>query len=284
MNLRSRLAANHFLKALIARLPFRTRRVVRSIGISIMNFSFRSGPQLEGVYQSFDALPNPVYPPDDGRREFIRIGLASVQQRDQANGLVVLRNEHNLLPIVAAALGDVKSILDFGGAGGLDFLGLLSSTDLDTRYCVVETPATCAAAREFWQDDERISFRHDLPATGERFDLVYAWGALHYVADPISLTVSFTCHNPKAILIVHSPFAPEGFVRAQHSPPGTNFPQWVISLPQLETAMAEAGYHLAYRAAGETAYNVDNFAGEYRVGSTATLLFVRRESDSQERN
>ena len=121
--------------------------------------------------------------------------------------------------------------------------------------------------------DPQITFAATLPSEGE-FDIVYAWSAIHYVPDPLDLLVGFTRYRPQIILIVHSPFAPRAFVRAQVQ--GTVcLPHWVISLPEAERVMQEHGYRLAMRATDDFAYNVDNYDADHRVPHMANLLFVR---------
>ena len=39
--------------------------------------------------------------------------------------------------------------------------------------------------------------------------------------------------------------------------------------------MREQGYDLVYRVAGEDDYNVDNYAPEFRVPNSASLLFLK---------
>jgi putative methyltransferase (TIGR04325 family) len=145
------------------------------------------------------------------------------------------------------------------------------------RYHVVDIPAMCEAGRKLWPNDPDITFGEDLPAEGERFDIVYAWGAIHYLPDPLALLRDFTRYEPKIVLFAGSPFADRAFVRAQGQPtPGAvRYPQWVISLPEAQRVMAEAGYRLAFRATDDTTYDVDNFDAEHRVGHSAMLLFTR---------
>jgi len=113
-----------------------------------------------------------------------------------------------------------------------------------------------------------------MPQADERFDIVYSWSTVHYVADPLGLLVSFTKYQPAVILIVASPFGPHAFVRAQVGP-GTHVPHWVINMPDAENRMRESGYRLALCAVDEQTYNVVNFDPQHRIGSNAILLFTR---------
>jgi putative methyltransferase (TIGR04325 family) len=273
LNLTNRLARNPSLnraaKATIARLPFFVQKIITEA----VRGGIRKPTRFSGIYPTFESFPNPVHPPDSTRLEFGQNGLASVK-RDETTGLPILGSQHHLLPLLAAAIGEKVRILDFGGSGGIDYLGLLRAARVEATYCVVETPALCAVGRKLWPDDERISFREDMPPASERFGIVYACSAIQYVADPIALMSQFAQYQPRVILVVYTPFAGHGFVRGQATAAG-NLPSWVISLPETEAAMARVGYRLAFGIGEETLLNVKNFPDEYRVGNMTTLLFVR---------
>ena len=220
------------------------------------------------VYRSFAECPDVSYPDETSSFRFAADGL---RLRVGANGLACFSRAHDLLPIAASMIGGPLRVLDFGGSGGIDFKGLINSTDLDARYTIVETPAICRAGRKLWNDD-RIAFCEDLPEG--QFDIVYAWGAIHYVPDPIALMKSFAAYRPKAIMILNSPFSEQAFVRVQVNRGKYRMPAWVISMPQTCRVMAECGYRLAFKSTVPGEHTVSNFAPEYRVAEDANLLFV----------
>jgi putative methyltransferase (TIGR04325 family) len=273
LNLTNRLAKIPFLnrtvKATIAWLPFFVRRTITE-GV---RSGIRKPLRFSGIYPAFESFPDAVHPPDSTRMEFAQNGLASVK-RDEMTGLPILGNQHDLLPLAAAIIGQKVRILDFGGSGGVDYLGLLRAARIEATYCVVETPALCAIGRKLWPEDKRISFCEDMPPITERFDIVYACSSIQYVPDPIALMRQFAEYEPRIILIVYTPFAQRGFVRGQIGV-GGNYPSWVVSLPETEALMASVGYRLAFGVTEETLLNVSNFPKEYRVDTMTTLLFVR---------
>src|SRR5262249_7333232 len=145
----------------------------------------------------------------------------SSMRHDDANGLMIFRQGHDLLPVVAAMLGghDLR-VLDFGGAAGLDYVGLKAGFGSVAHYCVVGLPEMCKAARDAWPggDDGRLVFRDDLPPASERFEIVYAWGALHEVPKPFELLARFVEYRPRAILLVNHPVTKgDGFVRGHRN-------------------------------------------------------------------
>jgi putative methyltransferase (TIGR04325 family) len=146
--------------------------------------------------------------------------------------------------------------------------------NIAVEYHVVEMPGVCKAGREMWRDDPRVSFSSSMPAATEKFDLVYSWGSIHYLPDPLDLMRSFTAYDPQAILIVGSPFADKAFVRGQVNQ-SVPFPGWVIGLPDAERIMQESGYALTLKVAGDEIYNVENFDEAHRVAHSASLLFQR---------
>jgi len=264
-------ALNRAVKWSLDALPYAPRRFFNDL---IRN-GVRRPPPFSGVYSSFEDVPNVCYPADETRYEFARSGLTV--RRDEASDLVILGRQHTLLPMaVGMARKPNLRILDFGGSGGIDFVGVREATSgSEIKYHVVETPATCAAGRSLWPDEPAISFSETMPDEAERFDIVYSWSSVQYVSNPIELLVSFTRYCPEAVLICASPFAKKAFVRMQGRGK-IRYPQWVISLPDARRAMAEAGYELTFFSTDENEYNVDNFDSEHRVAHSAMLLFMRQ--------
>jgi putative methyltransferase (TIGR04325 family) len=274
MSLRRRLQANttfrRAAKAAHDRLPFGLRR----LAFTLWNTGILGRPRYAGIYKSFDDFPNPIWPPTDA--EMVRSSLSSMQI-DDASGLMIFRQDHAMLPLVAAMLGgrDLR-VLDFGGAAGLDYIGLQAAAGHPaTHYCVVERSEICKYAREAWVErgDHRVIFLSDLPPASERFDIVYAWGAVHYPPKPFDVLARFVEYQPRAILLVHHPVTKDaGFVRGQRGDGGYYCPAHVLGVRDIEHALP--GYRLAFRGADDVEMNVDNFPPQYRVGRHTNLLFL----------
>lgn len=246
----------------------------------------RRKPPFEGVYADFSAVPagagwsakrwtesSRVH----AQKERGRIGAALPENPQPSKSLLAL--------LCAAEPGYGRRsvrILDFGGAGGVDYarlLGLLGAPSGDVvRYHVVDVPESCAAGREVWADDPRISFG-DLPGPSERFDIVYADGALHMVEDFGSLLARFAAYEPSCMLFCKvSLHEGPSFVRRQvNMGREMENAQWVLGFADLVAAAKAVGYRLTYRAYGEDSYNVDNYSPPHQAGRTAHLLF-RREA------
>jgi putative methyltransferase (TIGR04325 family) len=273
-----RLSMREFAKKLVAALPWKLRKLV----MFFVEHGFISRPPFSGVYASFADVPGTMKMAEDDQAAGAQRNVARGPSRDEATKLPRLRRARSLLPLVATLLAAKRHtseplrILDFGGAAGIDFANLIAAIrdTPDIRYHVVDFPKVCAVGRTRWQNDPRISFHDTMPASVE-FDLVYGWGSIHYVADPLQLLTQFTSYSPRAILIAGSPFTSgKAFVRAQVNQ-SVPFPQWVLSLADVERRMIECGYRLAYHVAGEDDYNVDNYPRAYRVPNSASLLFLR---------
>jgi putative methyltransferase (TIGR04325 family) len=272
MSLRRRLQAigtfRRAAKAVHDALPFGVRR----LAFTLWNTEIVTKPRFAGIYKSFEEFSNPTYPATDA--EMIRLSL-STMKHDDGNGLMIFHRGHDLLPVVAAMLGgrDLR-VLDFGGAAGLDYVGLKAGVGAVAHYCVVELPEICKAARVAWPggDGGRLVFRDDLPPASERFDVVYAWSAVYLVPKPLELLARFTEYRPRAILLVNHPVSRDlGFVRGQRGD-GYFCPTHVLSLGDVEDALP--GYRLAFCGSDDLEFNVDNFPPAYRVGRCANLLFL----------
>jgi putative methyltransferase (TIGR04325 family) len=268
----------NLIKKIVASLPWKLRKLT----MFFVEHGFISSPPFSGVYASFAEVGGEMKVAENDQAEAAKRGVAKGPPLDEATNLPKLRRAHSLMPLVAALLASRPQanrplrVLDFGGAAGVDFINLIAAARLttDIRYHVVDLPKVCAVGRMKWQGDERIVFEDALPETGE-FDLVYGWSSIQYMPDPLQLLQKFASYAPAAILLAGSPFtAGKAFVRAQVNQ-SIPFPQWVLSLPAVERRMAESGYDLVYHVAGEEDYNVDNFQPEYRVPSSASLLFVK---------
>jgi putative methyltransferase (TIGR04325 family) len=267
-----------FAKKLVAALPWKLRK----LAMFFMEHGFTSRPPFSGVYASFADLPGTMKVAEDDQAAGAERNVARAPSRDEATKLPRLRQGRSLLPLVAILLSarrhtsEPLRILDFGGAAGIDFANLIAAIrdSPDVRYHVVDFPKVCAIGRARWQNDPRISFHDTMPVSAE-FDLVYGWGSIHYVAEPLQLLAQFTTYSPRAILIAGSPFTSgTAFVRAQVNQ-SAPFAQWVLSLADVERRLNDCGYRLAYHVAGEDDYNVDNYPPAYRVPNSASLLFLR---------
>lgn len=192
-----------------------------------------------------------------------------------------------LLPVVVSTLAacqDTIKVLDFGGAGGLDFANLLAQTnDRVPRlsYHVVDVEAACEAGRSVWHDDSRISFSSSLPEAGH-FDIVYAYSAIHCVSDYKALLRRMAGYRPAVMLFCKHPVhAGEAFARKQvNMGPRREVMQWVLSLGEVEALLSEEGYRLIFRGKGEDQYNVDHYDAPYRVGDVVNMVFVRANQSS----
>jgi len=266
-----------FVKRVIARLPWKLRKLV----MFFVEHGLISLPPFSGVYATFDEVSGSMRVAEGDQAAAAARGIAGGPRFDEATKLPRLQRARSLLPLAVAMLASGRlaapfRILDFGGAAGVDYANLLSAVHLniDVRYYVVDLPAVCAVGRARWQHDARVSFDETLPPSAA-FDLVYSWSSIHYVPDPLRLLGQFAIYQPAAILLAGSPFTSgRAFVRAQVNQ-SVPFPQWVLSLPDVEHCMREKGYGLVYHVAGEDDYNVDNYPPEYRVPNSASLLFLK---------
>ena len=265
-------------KGAVALLPWKLRKLV----MFFVEHGLVSPPPFSGVYASFTDVPGTMKVAEEDQAAAAERGVARGPSLDEATKLPLLGRARSLLPLVAALLAAKRQtneplrILDFGGAAGIDFANLIAAIreTSNIRYHVVDLPKVCAVGRAKWQDDPRISFCDTLPISAQ-FDLVYGWSSIQYVVDPLELLTQFTSYSPRAILIAGSPFTSgKAFVRAQVNQ-SVPFPQWVLSLGEVERRMSKCGYYLAYHVAGEDDYNVDNYPPTHRVANSASLLFLR---------
>jgi len=272
------------LRTMAHRLPWGLRKIVRFLELYRTSLIWPR-PPFAGVYQTFEEMPGDRKITPETAEMIARNQAYFVREPpklDDANGMPILTQNHDLLPLVAAMLDSANNdqplrILDFGGGVGVDFRHLPYATKLQRRlsYTVVELAEVSDAGRALWRDDARIVFRSELPPADARFDIVYSSGALQFVRDPIALLKQFTTYGPRAILLIMTPMTQrKAFVRAQlrgNAP----FPVWVLSVPEVEAAMSTVGYRIGAQISGNEDYNVDRYPPEYRVPNYAAVLFLR---------
>jgi putative methyltransferase (TIGR04325 family) len=247
-------------------------------------FHARRKPPFEGIYARFDEVPLAAGWHADRWTEYSRIHAEKARRGVGPSLPESPQPSKALLPLLAASFSGYGDrpvrILDFGGAGGLDYASLLSALGNprgdEVRYHVVDMPEACAAGREVWRDDARVSFG-ELPDPRDRFDIVYADGALHMVEDYRALIGRFADYQPAFMLFCKvSMHEGPGFVRRQvNMGPDMENAQWVLGFAELTAAMEDAGYFLTFRAYGQEKYNVDNYPLSHRAGRTTHLLFRR---------
>ena len=253
------------------RLPFSARETAKFV----YELKSRRKPPFEGTYQSFADVPAGHGYNDSAWEE--KTKKAALRNKSRIGQIIPESDSFSksLLPAIVSMLGKKEiSVLDFGGAAGLDFANLLAQTGnaLDIKYHVVDVPSACKAGRDVWKNDARISFTETLPEN-QKFDIVYSYSALQYVENYQELLKKFAACQPQAMLFCKHP-AHENppFVRLQSE---IKTPQWVFSINELKDVMARHGYNLTFRSWGETSYNVDNYQAPYKAPRTANLLFIR---------
>lgn len=262
-------------------VPWAMRESLRSS----RDFMAQRKPPFRGVYKSFDDLPKTAgYDHQDwGNRAY-----QNAVKAKNAIGLTApphLAPTKSLLPAVVSTVlpfftGKEIRILDFGGAGGLDYgylRALIGDRYSKLAYHVVDVPSACEGGRRAWEGDNRITFSSDLPQVNERFDLVYSFSALHCVPDYKTLCEQLAGYGAKIMLFCKHP-AHEGaaFVREQvNMGPGKEVPQWVLSVPEMEKIFGDYGYTLLFRVPGENTYNVDNYPSTHRVEGVLNMIFAK---------
>lgn len=203
----------------------------------------------EGVYSSFAEAPTCgegfsgdawVSRVADRMRERVAMGPdASAAVRDY------------LLPVVVASAaaenGDV-AVLDIGGGGGSEFLGVAAALpeNIGLSYHVVDVAALCAVGREILPDDSRLTFHTEIPAIGS-IDVVHLGSMLQYVDDWRSFVASILSLGAKFVLISDSYTGDvDTFVTIQNLW-GSKVPFRILNRAELDGAFRKGGYESVLR-------------------------------------
>lgn len=239
----------------------------------------RSNQQFfKGVYGSFAELPETKgYNADQWYQSCVTGAKRAKAEIGQDFPKFIAPSKH-LLPMLVCGMGTDVSILDFGGAGGLDYAGLRSQTGdklQNIHYRVIDLETACKAGRDVWGHE--VDFSTEIEGTLKP-DIVYCYSALHAVPNWREIAHKLAKLDAKHVLLCKHPITTQSqsFVRQQiNMGKGYEVPQWVISLKELTDIMESYGYVLTFRCEGEDKYSLDNYEYPYNQGLIANLLFQK---------
>jgi putative methyltransferase (TIGR04325 family) len=243
----------------------------------------------EGIFPSFDAAP--------GSTHVFAESSWVTRSRDKALALRARAAEGGspsfataaaayCFPVIAAVaqaeVGRVR-ILDFGGSVGFTFhavVDALARPD-DVEYHLVDNATVCAAGREVFRGEPRITFHSEVPAG--RFDVVHLGSSLQYVPDWLRQVRELALREPRYLVFDDVPAGDiPTFVSLQNYY-GSKIPHWFWNVDEFVSAVERAtGYRLFYKARfvgtflGKTGpVPMDNFPPSHRIEHPCNFAFVR---------
>jgi putative methyltransferase (TIGR04325 family) len=189
---------------------------------------------------------------------------------------------HSPLGLLAATVSagqHAVRVLDFGGGVGQAFVQLLSTLRGATAvgYRVVDLDGVCAAGRQLFADDKRITFRTDWADIEEPVDVVYASSALPYVHDyEASLRRLMALKAPYVLLtkVAAGDFPP--YAARQLNLAGQVLAYWFLNVAELIEIMSSGGYRCVYNEQVGRRYDQRNYPAAYRIGQMRNMLFVHK--------
>lgn len=189
----------------------------------------------------------------------------------------------NLLPLlVAARLRDRGrvTVLDFGGGLGVSYIDRLSflPQDADIRFHVVDTKATCDAARDLFAGDARIAFHASLPDGIGDVDIVHLGTSLEYVEDYRKVIADLAALAPLYVFVVDTFMCRcPTFATQQVNMIGKGIPYWIFDYNEVIRLFAGLGYNLVYKSSNYQPYHdLSNFPAECGMRDSFNLLFSRK--------
>jgi putative methyltransferase (TIGR04325 family) len=232
----------------------------------------------QGVYPHRQDIPTENNSYDEtaevqAQYDWTRAGLDLVHAGNPPN----LR--HDTLAVVAAitrSRNSAVSVLDFGGAVGSGYVQLLGSLPKNAaiEYHVVDLPKMCAAGRQLFVDDPRITFHTCLPTLDHALDIVYASSVFPYIDDYRRLLRQLA--STKAMFILFGQLATGNiptFAAKQMNLRKKILAYWFLNRDEVVGLLAEAGYELVYEGSGDREYDQNNFPQTHRIGKMRNMLF-----------
>jgi len=200
-----------------------------------------------------------------------------------------LIHEYPLAPVVATLIVSSDAsigVLDFGGGLGNSFFPLIASLpapDL-VEYHVVETPTICRHGREQYEEYHNLHFHERLPSGKNRFDIVHAAAALHYVADWHMMLGRFAAYKPRFIMLFGLTAGEIKTFATYQNYYGSKVPVWFWNVNEIIDTMKDFGYKLTYKSLLASSYlgevqplPMENFPAEYRLERKCNLIFTHND-------
>ena len=246
-------------------------------------YSPKSEPNIwEGIYEHFSQVP--VSGPGHFGEEWVHNTLVWTRivknafDSDQPVPAAVA-SEHNALALLAAILCQQKGsarILDVGGGMGMGYLVVANAQEQDATidYRVFDTPEVCAAARELFAGDRRITFQSELPEEIDGLDVINVSGALQYFDDYRGLLKRLASYGAAYVLFgFFQAGAQPAFATAQMNIRGSAIPAWFFNRDEIIALMRDFGYEVQFDARSEWPYKQANFPESHRMRNVRTMLF-----------
>lgn len=144
-----------------------------------------------------------------------------------ANGKEVdLMSLRTFLGVASAIKSNALSVIDFGGAAGTHYYLARSviSKDVSVDWRVVETPQMVKEAREQGLETNELSFYDSIESAsnGEKFDLIFASGAVQCTPDPYGFLRKLTNINADKFVLTRTPVTEKHVVLLQESTLSSN--------------------------------------------------------------
>ena len=239
-------------------------------------------PTWDGVYPRLRDVPADGSSYDDERRigemrRFARSALA-MQRAGTDPGLW-----HDALAVLAGVIAAERGaveVLDVGGALGTAYIHLLATLPsfVRIRVSVIDQEKMCAAGRELFADDARITFDTSLDGQRGAPDIVYANSVLPYVEDYAGFLRKFAALGARHLLIARlAGGSYPTYATRQLNLAGQVLPYWFHNTEEVKGILRNSGYELAYEGLTGPDYDQRNFPASHRVGRMRNLLFRRQD-------
>ena len=195
------------------------------------------------------------------------------KNRSHSDGV---RDDHILL---VRALSSVRSahILDFGGSLGAAYAALQSAyPDRDFRYTIVETPAVCAAGRDYHKTSD-IFFTEKISDL-KKIDVVYVQTSLQYARNWRETLNTLIDLAPSIFILSHASVGDIRTFQAIQNYYERKIPYWWISISDLKEVFSTHGYACAIAEEDQAIHDsafCESIAADDRLRATRNLIFRR---------
>lgn len=250
------------------------------------------GPICEGLYQQFGDVPcsgdgfNSDRWVNQSQAKTLKL-LEMTRRAETIPANVAYRS--SLLPFLAALVGQTRdrvSILDFGGALGVTFIGVASAlVEKRLDYHIVESKKICEMGERVFENDARIHFHASLPEQIREVDIVHLGSSLQYVGDWKGILQKLADYRPRYFLFTDLIAGDIPTYATAQNYYGSKIPCWFFNINEIINQMTLVGFTLLFKSTyrgtylgQEQEFPQDNFSEELRVGYTCSVLFGRETS------
>lgn len=184
-----------------------------------------------------------------------------------------------LLLIDLFTISKICRVLDFGGAAG-HFYHMLKNITINNdnlEWHVIDLPKTIALGKKFVKENDNLYFYEKLPATDQRFDIIYTNAVLQYIENYKDIIRQLSKYGAEYMFFVRLPAYTNPEFFAAQVIGGNETPYIFMDIQDIIGILSECNYEIFF-ATSCTDYKefIKDIPQHLRIPYDAILIFKRK--------